>query len=273
MSASVTPLRVASRSTTSLVRFLAGPSVGTPYPSSPESNSTLSPRLDAPSASGKAIPVGPVHGNAVQCRAEWWNLWKRVAGGLSRQQQAVLYADITPWLLPKLKGRIKAGRSKVGPQEIREMWQVMGSCERLNVEAKADLGEELVRLVEKDKASDLEIWALARLGARALLYGPANCVVRRETAAAWVERLLRAEWRKPDTLAFALVQLARCTGDRTRDLDEELRQRVAERLAPLPSGQRWARQVLEVVALEAKEQARILDESLPAGLRIRSEER
>ena len=221
----------------------------------------------------KLYPRGPVHGNAVQCRAEWWNLWKRVAGGLSRQQQAVLYADVTPWLLPKLKGRIKAGRSKVGPQEIREMWQVMGSCERLNVEAKADLGEELVRLVEKDKASDLEIWALARLGARALLYGPANCVVRRETAAAWVERLLRAEWRKPDTLAFALVQLARCTGDRTRDLDEELRQRVAERLAPLPSGQRWARQVLEVVALEAKEQARILDESLPAGLRIRSEER
>ena len=87
-----------------------------------------------------------------------------------------------------------------------------------------------------------------------------------------MERLLRVEWCKPDTLAFALVQLARCTGDRTRDLDEELRQRVAERLAPLPSGQRWAKQVLEVVALEAKEQARILDESLPAGLRIRSEE-
>jgi hypothetical protein len=221
----------------------------------------------------KLYPRGPLHANAVQCRAEWWNLWKRVAGGLSRQQQTVLYNDVAPWLLPKLKNKIKTGRSKVGPQEIREMWQVMGSCERLNAEAKADLGEELVRLVEKDKASDLEIWALARLGARALLYGPANCVVRRETAAAWVERLLRVEWRKPDTLAFALVQLTRCTGDRTRDLDEELRQKVAERLAPLPSGQRWARQVLEVVALEAKEQARILDESLPAGLRIRSEER
>ena len=98
-------------------------------------------------------------------------------------KKSLMKAPVLGWLLPKLKGRIKAGRSKVGPQEIREMWQVMGSCERLNVEAKADLGEELVRLVEKDKASDLEIWALARLGARALLYGPANCVVRRETAA------------------------------------------------------------------------------------------
>jgi hypothetical protein len=219
----------------------------------------------------KIYPRGPLHGNAVQCRVEWWNLWKRVAGGLSRQQQTVLYNDVAPWVLPKLRDKIKTGRSKVGPQEIREMWQVMGSCERLNAEAKADLGEELVRLVEKNKASDQEIWALSRLGARALLYGPTNCAVRREAAAAWVERLLRAEWHKPETTAFAVVQIARCTGDRTRDLDEELRQRVAERLAPLPSGQRWAKQVLEVVALEAKEQARILDESLPAGLRIRTE--
>jgi len=218
----------------------------------------------------KLYPRGPLHSNAVQCRAEWWNLWKRVAGGLSRQQQTVLYNDIAPWLLPKLKSKIKAGRSKVGPQEIREMWQVMGSCERLPAEVKADLGEELVRLVEKGKASDQETWALSRLGARTLLYGPANCVVRREIAAAWLERLLRGEWRKPETLAFAVVQIARYTGDRTRDLDEELRQRIAQRLAPLPAGQRWSQPVLEIVALEEREQARILDESLPAGLQIRN---
>ena len=30
----------------------------------------------------KIYPRGPLHTNAVQCRAEWWNLWKRVAGGL-----------------------------------------------------------------------------------------------------------------------------------------------------------------------------------------------
>jgi hypothetical protein len=219
----------------------------------------------------KMYPRGPIHGNAVQCRAEWWNLWKRVAGGLSRQQQNVLYNDVAPWLLPKLKNKIKSGRSKVGPQELREMWQVMGSCERLSSDAKAELGEELTRLVEKDKASDQETWALARLGARALLYGPANCVVRRETASAWVERLLRNEWKKPETLGFVVVQISRCTGDRTRDLDDELRQRIAKRLASLPAGDRWSKQVLEVVTLGAKEQARILDESLPVGLHIRAE--
>lgn len=221
----------------------------------------------------KIYPRGPVHGNAVQCRVEWWNVWKRVAGGLSRQQQTILYNDTAPWLLPKLKNKIKTGRSKVGPQEIREMWQIMGSCERLGVEVKADLGEELLREIEKGKASDQEVWAFARVGARSLMYGPANCTVRHEVAARWVEKLLRPEeWLKPDMIGFALMQIARCTGDRTRDLEVELRQRLADRLSPLSAGQRWAKQVLEVVPLEAREQARILDESLPVGLRIRNGE-
>jgi len=217
----------------------------------------------------KLYPRGPVHKNAVQCRVEWWNMWKRVAGGLSRQQQTVLYNDVAPWLLPKLKGRAKAGRSKVGPQEIREMWQAMGSCERLNAEVKAELGDELVRLIEKRKAADQEIWALARIGARALLSGPVNCVVRREVAADWVERLLRIDGHKPEAIAFALLHIARCTGDRARDLDEPIRRQVAERLVGFPAGQRWAKHVLEVVPLEAKEQARIFDEALPVGLQIR----
>jgi hypothetical protein len=235
----------------------------------------------------KVYPRGPIHKNAPQCRAEWWNLWKRVTGGLSRQQQNVLYNDIAPWVLTQTKGKIgkigkiseigqiKSGlkrskRSKLGPQELREMWQVLGSCERLNAETKANLGEELVRLVAKGKASEQETWAQSRLGARRLIYGPANCIVRREVAARWVEQLLHSKARESETLAFGLVQIARCTGDRTRDLDEPVRQKVAEHLTVFPLGERWAKQVLEVVALGAKEQARILDESLPAGLQIRS---
>jgi hypothetical protein len=88
----------------------------------------------------------------------------------------------------------------------------------------------------------------------------------------WLERLLQIKWYKAEAIAFAVVQIARCTGDRARDLDEPLRQKVAERLASFPSGQRWAGQVLEVVPLEAREQARIFDESLPAGLQIRRNE-
>ena len=84
-----------------------------------------------------------------------------------------------------------------------------------------------------------------------------------------VERLLDATWSRPDATAFALAQVARRTGDRERDLDAAVRERVAIRLEQEADGARLARLVREVVPLEAREEARLLDESLPAGLRLR----
>jgi molecular chaperone DnaK (HSP70) len=207
---------------------------------------------------------------ATQVRAEWWNMWKRVAGGLSRPQQLQLHTEVAPWLVPRLKGKTR-GASKPGPQEIREYWQLMGSCERLSAEMKAELGEVLVALVVRGKASETDMWALGRLGARAPMCGPLNCVVRRDQAARWVTTLLDAKWGKPEPMVFLLLQLARCVGDRERDLDERLRQRVAERVRSMPSGARAARLLTEYVPIETQERARILDESLPIGLQLRAE--
>jgi molecular chaperone DnaK (HSP70) len=207
---------------------------------------------------------------AAQCRVEWWNMWKRIAGGLTRPQQVQLHAEIAPWLLPRLKAKTK-GALKAGPQEMREYWQLLASCERLSAEMKTELGDTLVPPVVKGKATDVEIWALGRLGARAPFYGPLNCVVSRPTVERWVDALLGAEWRKPEAMLFTLVQLARCVGDRERDLDDTLRRRVAQRLEQLPAGQRAARLISECVPLEGQERARILDESLPVGLQLRDD--
>ncbi len=206
---------------------------------------------------------------AAQCRAEWWNMWKRVAGGLSRQQQMQLHTEVAPYLLPRLKSKLK-GAPKAGPQELREYWQLMASCERLSAEMKAELGNALLPALVKGKATEVEIWALGRLGARVPFYGPLNCIVARDVAAEWVDTLLGVDWSRPDAVSFTLVQLARCVGDRERDLNAHLRARVAERLQPLPAGARAARLVTEFVPLGTQERARILDESLPAGLQIRA---
>ena len=205
------------------------------------------------------------HPRAVQCRAEWWNLWKRIAGGLAARQQEHLLQQVSPALLRRGKPR----GPRPGAQELREMWQAVGSCERLPAAARAELGAVLVAEAERGRATEPELWALARLGARAPLYGPLNCVVARDTAAAWAERLLGAAWPRPEAYAFALAQIARATGDRERDLDAALRERIARRLETAPSGQRAARLVREPVPLEAREEARLLDEALPAGLRMR----
>jgi molecular chaperone DnaK (HSP70) len=204
------------------------------------------------------------HARAVQNRAEWWNLWKRVAGGLAAGQQQSLYQRVSPMLLRR--GKTKGPRP--GPQELREMWQAVGACERLPATVRADLGAALVAEAERGRATDQELWALARLGARVPITGPLNCVVARDTVAKWTDRLLAVEWPRAEAYAFAVGQIARATGDRERDLDPALRARVAERLGGTPDGARAARLVREVVALEAREQARLLDEALPPGLHL-----
>jgi hypothetical protein len=207
----------------------------------------------------------PTHARATQCRAEWWNLWKRVAGGLAARQQLHLQQLVSPALLRR--GKAKGPRP--GAQELREMWQAIGSCERLDAATRGELGAVLVREAERERATDQELWALARLGARAPVYGPLNCVVSRDAASGWAERLLACGWPRSESYAFALAQIARATGDRVRDLDPALRERIAARLESAPSGARAARIVREVTPLEAPEAARLLDESLPAGLRLR----
>lgn len=207
-----------------------------------------------------------------QGRVEWWNVWKRLAGGLSRQQQQQLFHEVSPALL---RGKQKGGakpKQRFGPQELREFWQLMGSCERLSPEAKAELGDTLLTAIKKGEATDAEFWSLARLGARAPFYGPLNCVVKRDVAARWLEALLDLpQWQRPSSTLFAVVQLGRCVGDRERDLDESLRTRATERVHGMLGGDRAARLLRELVELAAPERARILDESLPAGLHLRGE--
>ncbi len=205
---------------------------------------------------------------AVQVRSEWWSLWKRLAGGLSRPQQMQLFQEIAPALLPRAKAKSKL---KASPQEVREFWQIAASCERLSPEAKTELGEVLVAAMAKGKASENDLWLLGRLGARAPIHGPLNQTVPRTTAEKWVRAVLAAPWPRPGDTVFALVQLARCVGDRERDLDPAVREAVALFVQDLPHGERAAHLVRQAVPLAAGERSRILDESLPAGLQLRSD--
>lgn len=215
---------------------------------------------------------GLAFANATQGRAEWWTMWKRAAGALSRAQQQVVHQEIRPVLLPDARKKGKASRWKAGKQELRELWQVAASLERIDAKAKQELAQALVPRVAKAKASEAEVWALGRLAARSLVYGPANVVVAPKAVEPWLDKLLRAKtWERPAAVSLAVAQMARRTGDLARDVGEGTRDRVVERLTAEPKGEALARWVSEIVPMDASQQALVLSEKLPTGLRIVSE--
>ncbi len=204
--------------------------------------------------------------------AEFWVLWRRIAGGLAEQAQSQLYAVMEPHLarrvpvgLPTPKEKLKG----VQPQGLEEMVRCAASLELLPVGKKAELGAWIAsRLGAPDTAGGPWAWALGRLGARVPVHTAAHRVVSADTAEAWVALLLSLDPKKHDTAAFALALLARRTGDRVRDVDEDVRTKVLAHLDQLGAPASWRQLVAEIVQLSAADEARALGDTLPIGLSL-----
>ncbi|MCY1021218.1 Hsp70 family protein [Pyxidicoccus sp. MSG2] len=202
---------------------------------------------------------------------EFWVMWRRIAGGLTEAQQQKLYAYLQPHLARKVPPDAPpAGKLKgIQPEGLEEMVRTVASLEHLSPGDKSEVGGWIAsRLKAEAKSGGPWAWSLGRLGARVPLYGSSHKVVDVETAEAWLTLLLDMDLKKIDGAPFAAAQLARLTGDRTRDLDPALRERTARELAAAKAHEAWVRMVREVVALEAADEARALGDTLPAGLRL-----
>jgi len=68
--------------------------------------------------------------------------------------------------------------------------------------------------------------------------------------------------------AFAAALLARMSGDRERDIDVALRQRVIEALRAGKAPESWVGMVTEYQALSEADEQRLFGEALPPGLKL-----
>ncbi len=212
----------------------------------------------------KLYKPGPVYPNNAQVRAEWWIFWRRLAGGLKAGQQRQIIQDLSPIMLSK-----KGGKAKISPQERLEIWMAVANLELLLDKDKRKWGEQLLWELSPKKAKPQELWALSRLGAREPLYGPVDRVVSPEAVAIWLRKLMAQDWRNPKPVINALVQMARKTGDRTRDLGEDPLGEVLDWLRAQGADEKQLHPLQEVVPLQKGEQKAIYGESLPSGLLLR----
>jgi hypothetical protein len=209
------------------------------------------------------------------CRAEWWILWRRIAGGLAAgQQQALAHPLLAPIRVLHRQLTTGKGRSadfNPSSHEAAEVWRLLGSLEYLPTTTKIELGGILLDLLPKKRLETVRsavTWSLGRLGARQPVYGPLNTVVPADAAAAWVRKLLDIAPGDDPMEHFAVMQLARRTDDRYRDLPEKLRSAVLQWMASSNTPSHYVELVRTGGSLDTDEQGLVFGEALPKGLRI-----
>ena len=205
----------------------------------------------------------------VQSRTEWWIFWRRVGAGLATGKQLQIYEQTLPSLQSGSERKSsKSNRFHLGTAEEVEVWMMLANLERLPGQAKVELGRRLLRRRDGQLAAK-ELWALSRFGARQPAYGPLDKVLPRAEAEAWIHKLLDNGLAPTPAAGHALVHLAQLTGDRTRDIPEDARNRVVTWLGGLSDPDHYIGLLLDPTRnLEQSEQEWVFGETLPVGLAL-----
>lgn len=196
---------------------------------------------------------------------DWWVFWRRIAGGLSQEQQETILADIAKYLHP---GAMKNPQSAKAAQDMgyESMVRLSASLEHLEVEDKVLLATWfLSKAINHNQFEQAHWWAMGRLASRTPLYGSQHNVIPREQAEQWLPKLLEQNWQKEPMIAFAAVMICRKTGDRLFDISDDYREQVLTKLKQSKVPESWVSLVEEVKELSESESKRIFGDALPSG--------
>ncbi|WP_050936870.1 Hsp70 family protein [Vibrio harveyi] len=199
---------------------------------------------------------------------DWWVFWRRIAGGLSQEQQETILADIAKYLHP---GAMKNPQSAKAAQDMgyESMVRLSASLEHLEVEDKVLLATWfLSKAINHNQFEQAHWWAMGRLASRTPLYGSQHNVIPREQAEQWLPKLLEQNWQKEPMIAFAAVMICRKTGDRLFDISDDYREQVLTKLKQSKVPESWVSLVEEVKELSESESKRIFGDALPSGLTL-----
>ncbi|MES2075508.1 MAG: Hsp70 family protein [Pseudomonadota bacterium] len=216
---------------------------------------------------------GAQHPKDSQVCAEWWTLWRRVCGGLDATAQLRLLDDFAFNVQADLQERARRPVTLIGGSED-DMLRLGASLERIPGNYKAEIGAWMLKQLEQaagpkaDAAQAKYLWGLGRVGARQPFHGSAHDVAPVETVEQWLSTILTLDWKKVEPAGFAVAHLARMTGDRSRDINPQLRAEIVRRLGAAGAPASWSAMVSEVVQLDQLSEKRMLGEALPPGLKL-----
>ncbi len=205
--------------------------------------------------------------NEQQNWSEWWTLWRRVAGGLDEAAQQRLLGDIGKFLNPAAARQ--AGVAKqIKNRGYEDMVRLAGVLERLPADKKTELGQWLLKRLQKASEPNQTWWAVGRIGSRVPFHGSSHNVVPAVTVSSWLEQILAVDWKKVPQAAFAATMIARKCGDRTRDIDDGMREKVLDKMRQCKMPSSWISMVEQFQPLDEQQEKQVYGEALPPGLKL-----
>jgi len=192
-------------------------------------------------------------------KSQEYILWRRVAGGLTRERQEQILA-------PELDAIRK--RKNVPPELIR----LAGSLERIPTETKGELADLFIDITS-DLARDKKhcapyLGALGHLLSRAPLYAGPETVLAPDVVERAYESFRTFDWTAPELaeMQTLFLRAARVVGSRSFDLPKALRHRIAAKLEDSGVAPQKTGKLKDFMPLGSSERISLHDESLPPGL-------
>jgi hypothetical protein len=191
-------------------------------------------------------------------KSQEYILWRRVAGGLTRERQTRLMAGEID--------RIRSGRA---PDELVRL---AGALELIHHDTKAELVHRFcdiaVALAAAKRHCAPYLAALGLLLNRTPLYAGPETVVSPDLVERAYHAFQRFDWTTPELLDLQILFLraARVVDDRSLDLSMPLRGQIASKLEKSGVSALQTAKIKGFVPIGRSDRASLYDDSLPPGL-------
>jgi molecular chaperone DnaK (HSP70) len=198
---------------------------------------------------------GIINKKSQQVENQWWILWRRLSGGLNKEQQNKIFQKLYP----------KTRKEQASVEELL----LLGSLERIDSTKKISLGNALSNQIDLSSSNrSQKIWALTRISTRTLLYASTENIILPAFIKPWLENisnLFKHKNQQQQIVRFLLHSL-KIVEDRNFDFDDKTRNIYLHKLKEMRIDENELKPLQEYVTYERKQHDQLFGEELPAGL-------
>jgi hypothetical protein len=196
--------------------------------------------------------------NDLQSQCEWWTLWRRCAGALSRGRQEQM--------AHKLATEV-SNKKNANAQLNREIKRTLGALELSPIKFRRKmLGEFNERATRLD---DVELWMIARMAARRPIYAPLDLVLPAKSITSLATLIMQTNTKKLTNMHYlCLSRIMSLTGNTSLDIAEKNREAAIKFLQKNQAPKHFSQAILEVVEEKVEDQSIVLGDSIPIGLKL-----